>query len=247
MGTRITSNDTLAPWYSKVVPPVTRGLEGWFTFDTDISRFGLNRAIGKQNGSVIGTPVAYATHGRFKGSTNFIQTAIKDSDEITMFAVVKALVAPTSNADGVAAISTYNGTSVTPAVPGSSGGSSILLRGSSVVSAGIARSPGGVYQLELVNIVGGAPTAWRLLCVRSKSGSASEARDMTYNVSKLGTDLTTRVVNDKLFRIGSATTDYSGESDISAAAIYSAYLTDEEISLVAVAMRKRMLRLGISV
>ena len=247
MGTKLISNDTIAPWYSKVVPPVTRGLEGWFTFDTDVSRFAMNRAIGKPNGSIVGNPIAFPTHGRFKGLTNYVRTQARDTDEVTLFVVVKSLLVPTSNADGVAPVSSYRGNSMTPSLPGSSGGSSIFLRGSSVVSAGMSRSTTGVYNLELINIVSGAQTSWRLLCARSKTGSTTKIFDLTNNVSVTGTDVTTRPLCDQFFKIGSATQDYAGESDISSAAIYSAYLTDDEISLVAGAMRRRMARLGINV
>lgn len=247
MGLKMIANDTLAPWNTKVVPPVTRGLEAWFTFDTDASRFGFNRAIGKPNGTIIGAPTAFATHGRFKGNTNYILTQARDTDEVTLFAVVRALVAPTSNADGVAPVSSYRGTSVTPEFPGSSGGSSIFLRANSVISSGMSRSTSGAYNLELVNAVGGAPTSWRLLCARSKTGSASKIMDLTNSVSNIGTDVTKRVLCDQMFRIGSGTVDYNGESDISAAAIYSSYLTDAEIDQVASSIRRRMQRLGISV
>ena len=247
MGTKLISNDTIAPWYAKVVPPVTRGLEGWFTFDTDVSRFAMNRAIGKPNGSIVGNPIAFPTHGRFKGLTNYVRTQARDTDEVTLFVVVKSMLVPTSNADGIAPISTYKGNSVTPSIPGYSGGSNILLRGNSVVSAGMSRSPAGVYSLELVNMVSGSQTSWRLLCARSKTGSTSKIFDLTNSVSVTGSDTTARPLCDQFFRIGSATWDYAGESDISSAAIYSAYLTDDEINLVAGAMRKRMDRLGIIV
>lgn len=247
MGLKMIANDTLAPWNTKVVPPVTRGLEAWFTFDTDASRFGFNRAIGKPNGTIIGAPTAFATHGRFKGNTNYILTQARDTDEVTLFAVVRALVAPTSNADGVTPVSTYRGNSVTPEFPGSSGGANIFLRANSVISAGISRSTNGAYDLEMVNAVGGSPTTWRLLCAKAKSGSPSKIMDLTNSVSMTGTNLTKRILSDLMFRIGSSTVDYLGESDISAVAIYSSYLTDSEINDVSLAMRKRMSRLGISV
>ncbi|MNP37195.1 hypothetical protein D3C76_1306300 [compost metagenome] len=71
--------------------------------------------------------------------------------------------------------------------------------------------------------------------------------DLTNAVSNTGADVTKRILCDQMFRIGSGTVDYNGESDISAAAIYSTYLTDAEIDQVAGAIRRRMQRLGISV
>ena len=37
MGLKLISKGSVAPWNSTVIPAVTRGLEGWFTFDTDIN------------------------------------------------------------------------------------------------------------------------------------------------------------------------------------------------------------------
>lgn len=247
MGVTLTSADSVGPWYAKVVPKVTRGLQGWFTFDTDVSRFALNRFRGKPNAVVVGSPVAYPTHGRFKGGSNFLLTPIKDADEVTLYAVVRAVVAPTSNADGVAPVSSYTGVSTVPEITGASGGSSIFLRANSVVSAGMARSPNGVYELELLNLVSGSPTSWRLLVARSRTGDFSTIHDLTNNMSLVGKTITKRPVNDQFFRIGGATRDYTGESDISAAAIYTAYHSEQEIQAVASSIRERMLRLGIVV
>lgn len=247
MGLKLTSNETLAPWYSKVVPPVTRNLEAWLTFDTDIARFPLNRAIGKPRATVVGQPVAYPTHGRFKGNTNYLITQVKDVTDVTLFAVVRAVTVPTSNADGIAPVSSYSGNSLDPQLTGVSGGSSLFLRANQVVSAGMARKVSGAYNLELLNLVGGEHTAWRLLVVKSKSGGKSKVYDLTFNTENTGTDINPRLPNDQFFRIGSATRDYAGESDISAVAIYSTDLTDDEVRSVAESMRKRMARLGIAV
>ncbi len=83
--------------------------------------------------------------------------------------------------------------------------------------------------------------------MRTKTGAKSKIFDITNGISIEGTDTTLRPLADTFFRVGSTTIDYNGESDISAAAIYSAYLTDSEINEVAAVMRKRMARLGITV
>ena len=79
MGIKLVSPGALAPWYTKVIPPVSRGLEGWFCFDTAIERVGFNRALGKSNAKVIGAPVVFSTHARFKGGSNYLETAIAET------------------------------------------------------------------------------------------------------------------------------------------------------------------------
>jgi hypothetical protein len=59
--------------------------------------------------------------------------------------------------------------------------------------------------------------------------------------------LAAREVSGNKYRIGGATIDFAADADISAVAIYASALTDAEIDAVAAAMRKRALRLGLSV
>lgn len=252
MGVKIIANDTVAPWNSKVVPPVTRGLEAWFTFDTDAARFAVNRAIGKPSAAVVGTPVAFAGYGRFKGNADYLVTQVKDADAITLFAVVRAVVGPTGDDDGVCVVSTYAGFSAVPELPGYAGGTSLLLRSALGMSAGSPRSSGGVP--TVAEIVGtnsaGVPTTWRLLAMRAKSGDVTKVFDLTNNLTVSGANTSQRPFINGVFRIGSpasAATKFMGSSDISAVAIYSAYLSDTEVAAVAGAMRKRMVRLGITV
>ncbi len=122
MGIKLIAKDTVAPWNSKVIPPVTRGLEGWFTFDTDASRFSRNRAINKPDAEVTGSPVAFATHGRFKGLVNFLKTQIPDSTEMIIMVIGKAVstppTAPGGGPDSPFYAGGFTGNSVDPTVPG---------------------------------------------------------------------------------------------------------------------------------
>lgn len=248
MGIKLVSKDSLAPWNSPVIPPVTRGLEGWFTFDTDVNRFSLNRASGKPNAQVIGAPVAYATHGRFKGMSNYLRTAIPETDEFTFIVVGKAVVAPTGNADGVALVASYLGDPVAPGISGFPAGANLFLRGAAGGTAAAARSDGaGASVPDMVGLSAGSPTSWRILASRGKTGEGTKAFDLTNSTSATGSDIRQRVLNNRLLQIGSAYKDFVGESDISAVAIFSKSLTDAEVSATAAMMRVRMARLGISV
>jgi hypothetical protein len=249
MGILLISNNTQAPWNSKVVPPVTRGLEGWFTFDTDVSRFALNRAIGKADAAVIGSPTAYATHGRFQGRFNFLQTPIAESDEQTLIVVGKSVNAPTGSGDASMLVGNFTGTSATPGLTGGASGTNIYLRTSTKVTGGAGRdnSAGGIIN-DAAETTGMLPTAWAIRAVRTKTGVPTKVYDLTAHVSAESSNSLTRGLSNTMFRVGSGTsTDFAGASDISAVAIYSKYLTDDEINLIAATMRKRMARLGIAV
>lgn len=248
MGLKLISNDTVAPWNSKVVPPVTRGLEAWFTFDTDAARAYFNRAIGKADAQVVGSPVAFPTHMRFKGGVNFLQTQIQDSDEVTILVVGKSAVAPSSSANSVLLVGGYKGTSVTPGITGEASGGNLFISNPTSVSATAVRTDGaGNAVSTTVAVIGTPVTSWALRGMRAKTGEATKVFDLTANVSKFGSSLLERALTGNRLRIGGATEGFLGESDISAVAVYSLALTDDEIAMVAGTMRRRMSRLGVTV
>ena len=96
MGLKLISPGSLAPWYTKVIPPVTRSLEGWFCFDTALERIGYNRAPGKGNAKLVGIPTVFATHARFKGGLNYLETLIAETDQFTVPVSYTHLTLPTT-------------------------------------------------------------------------------------------------------------------------------------------------------
>lgn len=247
MGLKLIANDVLSPWHTKVVPPVTRGLEGWFTFDSDASRFSFNRAIGKSDAAVVGAPVAYATHGRFKGLTSYLQTAIEETDEQTLIVVGKSVVAPTGAADGAFYVGNYQGNSKSPGYTGAAFGTSIFHSASTAVTGGSSRDngSGGISSAQV--LLTGTPTTWAIRAVRTKSGVPTDVYNLTAGTKASSSSALARVIADTKHRIGSATGSFSGEVDISSVAIFSKYLAEDELFQLASVMRKRMARLGISV
>lgn len=246
MGIKFVSNGSVAPWHSKVVPPVTRGLEGWFNFDTAVERFTFNRAIGKPDALLVGEPVAYATHGRFKGLTNFLKTQINESDEQTLIVVGKAVALPTSTGDSTMLIGNWYGTPIETDVTGNAAGVNLYMRTATTLSASAGRrGVTGNVVAGSASVTGTVPTKWAIRAVRAKSGDPTKVFDFTAGVSAVGADSSTRVRASTPFCIGSAMQDYGGECDISAAAIYKAALTDAELEKVVALMRVRLRRLGI--
>ncbi|WPE28598.1 hypothetical protein PshuTeo1_43550 [Pseudomonas hunanensis] len=247
MGVKVVANDIIAPWNSRVIPPVTRGLRGWFTFDTDAGRFKLNRAIGGTDAVMVGTPVAYSTHGRFKGGVNYLQTNIEETDEQTILVVGKAVALPASSADGAFYVGNYNGNSKTPGYTGSAFGTSIFHQSPTTLTAGAGRDNGsGVATSGQIGLTV-TPTSWALRAMRTKSLVPTDIYNLTTGAKASSSNALARVLAESNYRIGSATTLFSGEVDISAVAIYDKYLSDDEIAQVATAMRRRMTRLGITV
>ncbi|MEB2621401.1 hypothetical protein [Pseudomonas sp. YuFO8] len=254
MGIKLISNNTLAPWNSKVVPPVSRGLEGWFNFDTDAGRFGCNRALGKPDANIIGAPVAFATHGRFKGLSNYLQTKIAETDEVTLIVVGKAAAAipagasTTGDANTPFYVGNYRGNSVTPGVTGSAYGASLYHVATASLTGGAARENGTGGATSSVNsVLGEVPTEWGIRVLRASSAMYTKTQNLTKNLMSQGNDLRARALSDSLFRIGSGTAAFGAEVDISAVIIHSVVLTDDELAKQVEIARKRMARLGIVV
>ncbi|MNJ41133.1 hypothetical protein D3C77_360460 [compost metagenome] len=248
MGTNVKSANLGSIWYVKVEPPVTRNLEGWFTLDSDPSRFWFNRAPDKPDAVVVGSPTAFAGYGRFKGNTNYLQTHIPDSDEVTIIAVSRAAVVPTGSADGVFIVGAHAGSIKTPGYTGEASGANLYLDHQTASKASASRDD-GLGAVTPANIVayGTPPGNWALKSIRAKSGSPTIMVDHTAGLVTIGVISNNRVLTNNLYRIGSATRGFPGEADISFVAIHSGYLTDAEIAAQIVPIRKRMARLGISV
>jgi hypothetical protein len=255
MGIKLISKGSVAPWNSKVIPPVTRGLQGWFTFDTDVSRFALNRAPGKPDAVMIGNPTAFTTHGRFKGLVNFLETQFSETVDQTIIVVGKAVSAIPANASATGDANTpayagnYYGSSATEGFTGNVYGSSLFHSAPATLSGNGARS-GGVNNPvnAIADLASEVPTAWGIRAIRvAEAPGTNTVFNLTRGVSSSNALITSRVLAATKLRIGSAHRNFGGEVDISVVAVYAAALTDAEITQVAEAMRKRMARFGITV
>lgn len=251
MGTMVVSKGTVAGWKSKVIPPVTRGLEAWFTFDTDASRFYYNRAPGRPDARIVGSPVAFPTHGRFTSLVDYLQTEVVDTANVTIIAVCRSPVAlpeplPTPDPRPVYA-STFSGPSITPGITGTSFGVTLSNSGAALLNATAARSNGsGGVTTGQINVADN-PTEWGIRVLRTSSAEGTMIENLTRGSKAIGTALTQRALTANKFRIGSSISSFTGVSDISALSIHSEALTDAEIAALASLMRGRMQRLGISV
>lgn len=246
MGIKLISPGSLAPWYTKVIPPVSRGLEGWFCLDTAIERIGFNRAIGKANAKVVGVPVVYATHARFKGGLNYIETTIAETAEFTIFVVGKAAGAlgGTGTSTAVPYVGNYGGAS-----NGLSGGVELYhITDSTLTGQANRLNSTGDGSTSASAQISDVAANWGIRCLRSSVAGGTQAWNLTTGVKGNQPLSTNRLLASVPLRIGGTyASTFNGESDISHVAIYSVALTDEEITAIAAAMRKRASRLGINV
>ena len=247
MGLKLIAPGAVSPWQTKLVPSVGLGLEGWFVFDTDAARFGYNRAINKADAFVIGEPVAFATHGRFKGLTNFLQTRIAETDAMTLIAVCRAVAEPVDSDSGVMPVGNFAGTPITPGFTGNGYGTSLASQTATGFAGYSARDQGsGTIGSNPAQNLADRPTEWGIRVVRAQSGVPTMMLNATTGTVAFSASSADRVLADSLFRIGSATSGYKGEVDISAVAIYSTALSQDAIDKVVADMRKRTTRLGLS-
>jgi hypothetical protein len=250
MGVKITSIGTRAPWNTRVLPPVTRGLVGWFELDTEARRGAFNRAIGSSAGQVIGNPIETPTHlGSMSYGTGFVQTDITETVEFTAFCLFRVRVPSTIIAG------TFVGpanTELGPHVPNQSQGTSFYVNGGGGVQASASRidangnaTPVGLY---IINNIAG-DSGWCLAANRvtvSKQTVWNKTNNLRNNID----NQLARVPSASPWRIGSYTNitppAWPGTADVSQLIIYNLALTDGEVEQIFTVMRKRATRLGIN-
>lgn len=247
MGVQLIAN-VPAPWNTKVLPPVTRNLEGWFTFDTDSSRFAFNRAPDKLDATIVGSPTAFPTHARFRGTVNYLQTQISDTDEVTLIAVAKTANTFVAGVDGGFIIGCHLGPVVTPGFTGNASGANLYFDHPTQMKGSASRDNlAGGSNTSGVTGTGTPNNTWSLRTLRAKSGVVTTLIDHTANVTVNGVDANQRVLTGNKYRIGSATAGFNSDIDVSFVGIHSARLTDNELALQVATVRERMRRLGITV
>lgn len=253
MGVELISVGSTAPWYTKVSSPVTRGLEGWFCFDTDISRIGFNRAPGKPDASIVGQPVVKTGHVEFKSLSNYLNTSIPESADMTVLLVGKSISIP--NASPATSFETtpmFFGTYVGPsALPGysQSNGMSLYSNRPGVLYAGAARDDGtGANQQAVIAAsMAEEPNSWALHAMRIGNSIPTDLFNLTTNQKSTRVNANIRVPSTNNLRIGGAYYQFAGEVAISQVVVFSVALTNDEINKIAALMRTRAARLGITV
>lgn len=252
MGVMLVASGAAAPWNSKVALPVMRGLEGYFTFDTEPSRFGFNRAPGKKNAQITGAPLAFSGFGRFNGQLNFLTTDIVETANQTIIVVGRAAAAVPANAPSASQpvyVSNNYGTGVNPPYVGITATGVALYHPDNARTQGSgARDNGsGAASSASVSVSSTPADSWAIRAVRVTDTGVNMVKDLTTGAVAFGTSSSARVLNNKTFRIGAGAIGSSGLVDIAAIMFLSVASTDAEMEILAGVMRMRMTRFGIGV
>ena len=220
------------------IPPVTRGLVGFFLHGSAAGPLGKNYAPGGADAAVVGSPVLSARSVRFKSLTNYLQTNLPQTADLTFLTVAKStdtLVAGT-NATCPMFISNYSGPRSADTTKTSYGASLFLLGVAAGAPAANLRGGYAAYdgasgatnsasaQLALADASQFAMLAFTKSGTARKVYNKTAGTSATYDAGALVNDIATT-----LFRIGSGYADYAGLSDIAMTAVYNVGLTDAEV------------------
>lgn len=249
MGIQIISQGGVAPWNTKILAPAMDALEGWFDIDTSAEHAAFNRAPGKSNADIIGSPVFTATGGRFTSRVNYLQTRIAEMLYPTVIVLGRAVNEVTSGDNGFFYASTNTGPSADPDVVSNGvAGMSLLVNNPNSVTMNGSLKNGTNQSLASSGVTQGAPhTEWGYRMGRISSVEITVA-NLTTGVSASAPITLPRLCTTNNIRVGSnfVGTAYNGLVEISSVAIYSRALTDTEVAGVVAMMRNRASRLGIS-
>lgn len=254
MGVVIKAANTRAPWYAKVMPPAADTLQGWYEFGSDVKVQGFNRAMGKKNGVVIGSPTISAGYTRFKGLVNYLQTDISDTNSLTIVVVgrsanaIPAGAASTGDANTPFYAGFNRGNPQTPGLTGSVFGTGLYHIKPDALTSGSSRENGaGAISYYSTDLNGETPTNFALRAIRINASGLDVVSNLTRGVVATRTTANARVRTDSLARVGSGVTGFGADVDVSCVAFWSSALTDADLAAVGELMRKRAARYGINV
>lgn len=196
-----------------------------------------NFASGAAEGTVIGAPVISAASTRFTGNSNYVDTQIDDSTNITMIAIAKR---PTGWSGDAMALSN-NGQG------GVNIGCSLWYLANGNIGFSAARDNGSGSQTSaIVSTTPADPLAWAL--VIGEAGTANRFTNMTTNQTVLGTNTNARFVSPAKMRIGSSyQVSHTGQIDVMVCVVIPRVLTTLERDSVVAQLRAYATKYGVTV
>ncbi|QER74755.1 hypothetical protein F3P16_06160 [Acinetobacter baumannii] len=203
----------------------------------------------KKRAQIIGSVGVQPNYTSFKSLSNYIQTDIREQNEMTTFVVAKTATVPDSTASAVSFIANYK----SPPLDGSTGNllnsfyfginsagklMTISLQGNNATDASPVAAASGI-QTWTAN-------EYHLVAARL-TNTRVQHWDKTKNYS-IYADLTKpRYLAANKLRIGSTYTDFTGDVDIALLIHYPRALSDSEIDTVTAWIRNYMAGRGITV
>jgi hypothetical protein len=251
MGTQLRAKGTNVEGIAKVyAASVRRGLRGIHFLNTDGSKAAHNYAPGNQGaqGSVAGTPTITAGYASCKGRLNYIQSAIAEADEMTVFCIARSSDTGLASATRPSFLGTQQGTATDGGI---SDGINMYMTsaGGGMVSFTAAYGHNDVDRTNLVCSLSWANITSFALFVATISSAGITFRDVTNNRTNTVTPpvgLPRRRSLNKL-RLGSAFNSFDGFGDVALVQVHDVVLTPDEIAAQVAQHRRYALSKGIAV
>lgn len=247
MGVRIIAKDVDAEAFAtEYSAPVRRGLEGIHFLNTSVQKAARNFAPGKPSGSVVGSPVAAADRLSTVGLVSFIQSAVAETDSMTIFCVARSGDSNSSAATRPGFFGTYAGLA---ADGGAADGLILFFSGTGFISVNAGYGNTAADKVFPRASLSSADAAKWALYVVMVSPTGIVFRDMTNNrsVTQNATSGLPRRRSLNKFRLGSTFNDFAGTCDLSAWQAHSIILSEDEIATTVADLRAYVARKGIVV
>jgi hypothetical protein len=178
------------------------------------------------DGTITGTPTPQSTYTTFVGESSYVDTTVFETNDMTVFAVVKSTATGVATATSAYYTGTYGANNKIGVGMWQSGtnGTSISFgaqHGGSSVVAGFAHTH--------------ATPA--LMCGRCNT-TTTTLKNHTNGLVATATTATARNINNAKMRVGSAYKDFAASADVYMAIFFTRYLTDAECTVMAEWVRK---------
>lgn len=230
------------------IAPVSSGLVGWFYLGGTVAETQQDRAA-IANATLAGSPTLHDGYVSFSGysSGQWLQTAIAETDEITLLTVAKSSDTFVDGTHKPMFLSNF----------GTDSGSGGALIGASLYIDG-GTAPAGTLRLGGGQDTSGTYTAyvsttfsttdvsvWNFyagkMLAAGGTGSRSLINSTTDQSNSASPTVPRRSNTVRLFRVGAGfSSSFSGSCDVAFAAVYSRALTDTEIETIYQAVKTRL-------
>lgn len=218
--------------------PVSRGLEAIYFLNTQVVDWSHNYAEGKGSGKVFGAPIPSAGFTTFKSLTNYIETDVSETDEMTWLVLGRSELDGTDQSSRAVFLSNY-GTSQDPP------GSGVYIQNTNRVSAFACYGTDVNTNAVVASSVNSTEpvTHWNLYAVIIQAGTVT-MRNLTTGQTGTVASVKPRRKGPGKLRIGSSVGNYTGVCEIAMVQMHSVVLNEAEIQEAAADLRMQALRWG---
>lgn len=216
--------EAYSPAFSADAPS---GLIGLFFLNGSLEKACRNLADPSKPGVVVGEPVVASGFMQFKSGSNFLNTALFETNDMTIMSACRSLDTLADDAHRPMYVSNFRPISVSGKT---SYGVSLYASGTNIISQSRSRENGsGGTTSTPANIASNDNAAWALYCGRVRTDRV-ELNNLTTNVSAQSAVSQPRWISPEPMRIGSSYAPaYTGTSEIAVVGIWNRWLENDEV------------------